>query len=129
MSRQTFATQSDVADIQHSLNQLNHNMGRLVTLVDQQIKFFSTMQARGWGPPRSERRQEPAGSSNVDPATPHRLRRRVARDPKPTELPANRNPVKVSLAVRALRFGASTRLIYLASAGSDPTGYSQVDAS
>ena len=40
MSHQTFATQSDVADIQHSLNQLNHNMGRLVTLVDQQIKFL-----------------------------------------------------------------------------------------
>ena len=83
-------------------------MGRLVTLVDQQIKFFSTMQARGWGLPgqsHSDQHQQPAESANVNSASTRRLRRRVARDPKPTELPSTRNPNTVSLSVCALYFG------------------------
>ncbi len=88
----SYMMQAEIINIQHSLRELNSNIGHLVTLVGQQTQFFLTMQACGFhqchgsnsdnaAPPTAHR------LTNVDPASIAKLRQQVAQDPKPTELP------------------------------------------
>ncbi len=93
---------SEVGEIRQSLCQLNDNVGRLVTLVGEQLKFFSTQQARG-GPPTAaaggSRHAAGADPPGLSPEVIARLRHRVAHDPEPTELPTTRDPLQNALAV------------------------------
>ncbi|OJT09661.1 hypothetical protein TRAPUB_13857 [Trametes pubescens] len=105
----TFATQSEVGHIKHDLHQMNFNISRLVTLVDQQTQFFSTLQARGFfersapqgrggSPPRSS----PPADMDVDPppfsSIPRRTRRGRTKEKKQKGLPIARDDADVILA-------------------------------
>lgn len=109
---QTFATQSQVSHMSRDLHELNSNMSRLVTLVDQQTQFFSTLQNRGFfsasprGPSSGGAAPQRDGGEPMDvddplfAPIPSRPRRGRTHEPKRKGLPTARDADDVALAVR-----------------------------
>ncbi|KAL1944055.1 hypothetical protein VTO73DRAFT_3873 [Trametes versicolor] len=108
----TFATQSQVSHMSRDLHELNSNMARLVTLVDQQTQFFSTLQNRGLfnastrgssggGGGAAPQRDEDDRMDIDDPLfapIPPRPRRGRTQEPKRKGLPTARDADDVNLA-------------------------------
>ncbi len=101
--------------MQNDLHEMNHNISRLVAIMDQQTKFFSTLQNKGFFE-RTDASGGGAPPTNPPPPTnghapmdmdppdfvpiPRRQRRGRAQEPKLKGLPTQRDPDDVLLAVR-----------------------------